>query len=437
MGRIDPGSNETSRMNLALPKGDDAMALGFGPAITTDAGARQLDDPRFTIVGGSPIGAAETPPSPLSSRVVSVDVLRGFSMVYDIAGVGLALSFRDMLSGHGPILGAVGAFVGRQGEHAAWEGLHFYDFTFPLFVFVSGVAIVLSLPRLVERVGELTALYRVLTRSFLLFLLGFLYYGGVTHPWPDVRLLGVLQRIALCYLFTSLLLMKIRLRGLIVAFVVLVVGYWALMNFVPVPGIGAGSFARDANLASWIDLQLLPGRKWSGTLEPEGLLSTLPAIATCLLGVFAGLLLQNPRVAPQHKALWLVGAGIVLGAAGLLWGLQFPIIKSLWTSSYVLVTGGLSALLLGVFYQIIDVWGYRAWAALFVWIGTNAIALYLINHVVRFRRVATRLVGGDVGSFFDSHLTHGSGEFLANVIGLALAIALAGFLYRRRIFVRV
>jgi predicted acyltransferase len=276
-----------------------------------------------------------------------------------------------------------------------------------------------------------------LQRSLVLILLGFLYYGGFDYHWPDIRLLGVLQRIGLCYFFTSLLFLHLRLPGLIVSFVLLVVGYWALMTFVPVPGIGAGSFTETGNLAGWIDERALPGKKMMGELDPEGLLSTLPAIGTTLLGVFAGLLLQNPRVGPRGKTAWLCGAGIALVAAGYLWSLQFPIIKSIWTSSYVLVTGGLSAVLLAVFYQIIDVWGYRRWATPFVWVGANAILIYLVEEAVRFHRLASRLVGGDIGNFVDAHIARGASQFLANIVGLLLAISLAGFLYRRRVFIRV
>jgi predicted acyltransferase len=271
----------------------------------------------------------------------------------------------------------------------------------------------------------------------LLMLLGILYYGGLSKAWPDIRLLGVLQRIALCYLFASLLFLNFRLRGLAVAFVALLVGYWALMTFVPVPGVGAGSFARDANLANWIDAQYLPGRKWDGAWDPEGLLSTLPAIGTCLMGVFAGMLLMNLRVRPQQKSLWLIGVGIVAVLAGHLWGLQFPVIKNIWTSSFVLVAGGYSLLLLGVMHQLIDVWGIKAWSTIFVWIGANAITLYFLNNVASFEQFATRFVGGDVRSFLDWAVTPGMGFFVAYAGGLVVAVAIAGFLYRRKIFLRV
>jgi predicted acyltransferase len=381
--------------------------------------------------------AVEVAPLPAPHRVASVDALRGFTMFWIIGADGAAKALAKMLSGKGTILSTAGNILGEQFEHAEWEGLRFYDLILPLFVFVTGVAIVFSLPRLVEQESKFAAHWRVLRRALLLFALGLMYYGGMSESWPDVRLLGVLNRIALCYLFASLLFLNLRLPGLIAAFVAILAGYWALMTFVPVPGIGVGSYAKDANLANWLDAQYLPGRKWNGAWDPEGLLSTLPAIGTCLLGVFAGLLLREPSLHPHQKTLWLVVAGAVMIALGALWGLQFPIVKNIWTSSYVLVCGGMSALLLGVFHQVIDAWGRRSWATIFIWIGASAITLYLINGIVGFQPLATQLVGGNVGSFVDSHLTPGAGSLLAHAVGLLLAVALAGFLYRRKIFLRV
>jgi predicted acyltransferase len=206
---------------------------------------------------------------------------------------------------------------------------------------------------------------------------------------------------------------------------------------VPVPEVGAGSFTRDANLARWIDAQYLPGLRFYGEWDPEGLLSTLPAIGTCLLGVFAGFLLKDMRVEPMQKALWLIGAGVVLIEAGYLWGLQFPVIKYIWTSSFVLVAGGYSALLLGTFYLLIDICGRRTWATVFLWFGANAILLYMVNNMVGFQNVAFKLVGGDIANFLDAHLTKGAACFVNVSVGMALAILLARYFYRRRIFVRV
>ena len=389
--------------------------------------------------------AVEALPLPAPRRVASVDALRGFTMFWIIGADGAAKALAEMLSGMGTIPSAAGNVIAAQFEHAEWEGLRFYDLIFPLFIFVTGVAIVLSLTRLVEQESKSTAHWRVLRRSLLLFALGLVYEGvskswpesAVSESWPDIRLLGVLNRIALCYfvrippvpqpLFAGIdRCVRGGSRGLL--------GPNDLRAGARDRG---GSYAKDANLANWLDAQYLPGRKWNGAWDPEGLLSTLPAIGTCLLGVFAGLLLKEPSLHPHQKALWLIGAGAAMIALGVLWGLQFPIVKNIWTSSYVLVCGGLSALLLGVFHQVIDAWGRRSWATIFIWIGASAITLYLINGIVGFQPLAMQLVGGDVGSFVDSHLTSGAGSLLAHAVGLLLAVALAGFLYRRKLFLYV
>ncbi len=370
-------------------------------------------------------------------RVVSVDALRGFNFIWILGGDGAIWAFADMTHNKGPVLRAIGGFLGDQLHHVAWVGFTFYDFVFPLFIFITGVSIVLALPRLVEREGRSQAHLHVLRRALLLYGLGLIYYGGIKHSWGDIRFVGVLQRIAICYLFASVMFLNFNLRGLVAAFVALMVGYWGLMTFVSVPGVGAGNFAPDQNLANWIDANYLPGRLWDVTRDPEGLLSTLPAIGSCLLGVFAGLVLRDINLKPQQKSLRLIGAGVVLVAAGHLWGLQFPIIKALWTSSFVLIAGGYSAMLLGAMHQVIDVWGLKKWATIFVWVGANAILLYLVNGLLGFEPVATRLVGGDIGFLFDNVVAKGTGLFVANLLGLAFVVLLARFLYQRQIFLRV
>ena len=386
-----------------------------------------------------------------AERVVSVDALRGFNIFWILGADAVIWSLNEMLRDKGPVLSAAGRFLNTQMTHVAWEGFRFYDFIFPLFIFVTGVSIVLSLPRLVEREGKAQAYARVFRRALILYGLGLIFYGGISRHWGDIRLVGVLQRIAICYLCASLLFLNFRARGIAVALVVLLAGYWALMTFVPVPGIGAGSFARDANLADWIDANYLPGWKWDLTRDPEGLLSTLPAIGTCLLGVLAGLLLADPHLQGSRKSLLLIAAGIALTSGGYLWGLQFPIVKVLWTSSFVLVAGGYSLILLGVWHQIIDVWGYQRWSAMFVWLGANAITLYFINNVTAdqfairfagstvstFELFATRFAGGDFAALLDRAITPNTGNFVVRMLGLIFAILLARFLYRRRIFLRV
>jgi len=385
----------------------------------------------------TPKSYVEATPVPATRRIASVDALRGFNIFWILGGDGAVWALKRITEGKGPAVGAVGDFLGYQMQHAPWEGFRFYDFIFPLFIFITGVSIVLALPRLVERDGKGRAHLRVLRRALLLFALGLIYYGGIKEHWDDIRYLGVLQRIGICYLFASLMFLNLNLRAMAAVFVALLVGYWALMTFVPVPGIGAGSFGPDANLANWIDLHYLPGRLWDDTRDPEGLLSTLPAIATCLLGVFAGLLLKNERLSPQRKSLWLIGAGIVLVSAGHLWALQFPIIKAIWTSSFVLVAGGYSLILLGAWHQVIDVWGLKSWSLIFVWIGANAITLYFLNNIVGFEPFALRFVGGDFSALVDRLTTSGTGSFVAHLLGLSFAILLARFFYQRKIFLRV
>ena len=399
-------------------------------------------------------------------RVVSIDALRGFDMFWILGGDSLAQALKEMGAGGRGIFHSAAEFFGNQLDHVEWAGVHFYDLIFPLFVFIVGVSLVFSLTRLVEREGRAAAHQRVFRRFIILFALALVYSGGVSRAWPDIRLLGVLNRIALCYLFASLLFLNFRVRGMAVVCVSLLVGYWALMTFVPFPDVRPvnaagelvsqemtatdtrqlnwasqkkvhGVFDPGFNLAHYLDEKYLPGKKWDKIWDPEGLLSTLPAIATCLLGVFAGLLLKDSRIDEKRKTLWLIGAGVVMVAAGFAWGLQFPVIKKIWTSSYVLVAGGYSAILLGVFHYVIDVRGHQRWSTPFIWIGANAITLYFLDNIVNFEKLAARLVGGNVGNFFDSHVASGTGHLLAAGTGLVLAIVLARFFYRRKIFLRV
>ncbi len=370
-------------------------------------------------------------------RIASVDALRGLNMFWIMGFDGAMVALAQMSEGKGPLVHKTGSFLGSQFQHAAWEGFRFYDLIFPLFVFLTGVSIVLSLPRLVEREGIAKAHLRVLRRSLLLYLLGVIAYGGISEHWTDIRLLGVLQRIAVCYFFTSLMFLNFNLRGLVAALIVLLVGYWALMTFVPVPDTGMASYAPDVNLANWVDRNYLPGRLWDVTRDPEGMLSTLPAIGTCLFGVFAGLLLRDSRVDEQRKTLLLLGAGCCLLLAGYLWALEFPVIKAIWTSSFVLVTAGYSAIMLALMHQIIDVWQWRRWATVFVWVGANALALYFLNDIINFWAIAARFVGGDFATMLDRTVAQGTGGFIISLGALGLAVALAGFLYRHKIFIRV
>jgi predicted acyltransferase len=402
---------------------------GYGTPCSGNS-AQKITDCELTVRPNCRI--APYPLSLQTRRIESVDVLRGINMFWLLGVDGAMYSLAEMTRDRGPLFSRIGNFLGRQFVHKSWEGLHFYDFIFALFVFIVGVSIVLSLPDLVERKGRTKVHLRVVRRSLLLFAMGIGIYSSIGQNWWDVRLLGVLQRIGLCYFFTSLMFLNFNLRGMVCALVTLLVGYWAVMTFIPVPGIGAGSYAPDANLANWIDYNYLPGKLWDITRDPEGMLSTFPAIGTCLFGVFAGLLLRDARISAERKTLWLITGGCALLAAGYLWALQFPIIKAIWTSSFVLVTAGYSAILLGIVHHMVDVWKWQRWATIFTWIGANAITLYILNQTV-----AERIAGGDLAAPFDRAVADGAGSFFLNILVLLLAIMLARFMYRRRIFLRV
>jgi predicted acyltransferase len=403
---------------------------------------------------------ADSPTPPAGGRLLSLDALRGFDMFWILGADDSVYAL------HAASQGGVLAFFANQLEHADWAGFRFYDLIFPLFVFMVGVSIVFSLGKTIEREGVRGAHRRIFRRFILMFLLALIYSGGVSRSWPDIRLMGVLNRIALCYLFAALVFCHFRWKGMVAICVGLLAGYWALMSFEPFPDLRPrtptgelvsptltatntaqlnwagtnvlrGVFDQGVNLANYIDQKYLPGKKWDHTWDPEGLLSTLPAIATCLLGVFAGRLLQNRAVGNPQKVCWLLGAGVVSLAAGWLWHFNFPVIKKIWTSSYVLVAGGYSAILLGVFYQVIEIWQRRKWCMPFVWIGCNAITLYLANNFLDFGRLARRLAGGDVRQFFDTVVAQGCGDVVLGMVALALAFALAHFLYRRKIFLRL
>jgi predicted acyltransferase len=389
-----------------------------------------------------------------------VDALRGFDMFWIIGAGPLVVALERMSDN------AVTRFLSTQLKHVQWEGLHCYDVIFPLFLFLVGVSIVLSLDKTLAQAGKGRAIGRVLRRSVLLYLLGVFYYGGISHPWPDIQLAGVLQRIALCYLAAALLYCTVPSRALPAIGAALLVGYWALLMFVPFPDlhldkatvqalaaeIGSdspaaiaaavpervhGVYAEGYNLTNYFDFRFLPGKKSQTHYINEGLLSTLPSIVLCLGGIGAARLLQNQRLTGLSKVAWLFIAGAAAVLLGYLWSWQFPIIKRIWSSSFVLLAGGYSALLLGVFYLIVDVWQWRRWCEPFVWIGTNALTIYLAVNIVSFHQLAERLVGGDVKQFLNASIASGLGELTVAVVSLGLALMLVRFLYRRKIFLRL
>ena len=407
--------------------------------------------------------AARIAVAPESQRLMSLDALRGFDMFWIMGADSLFYALHEMKENR------VTGFLAYELDHANWAGFHFYDLIFPLFVFMMGVSTVFSLTKIIEREGRTAAVHRVLRRGLLLLVIGLIYSGGFTNPWPDMRLMGVLNRIAMVYTVGGLLFIFLRTRALMAVAAAILLGYWALLACVPFPDVRptpggdavitkeAGftnvfqlnmastamlhnSYIQGVNLTDYIDQKYLPARKYDGTYDPEGILSTLPAVVTGLLGIFTGLFIRNRSVPDRRKVLGLILGGAVSAGLGWLWGLEMPVIKKIWTSSYVLVAGGYSALLLGVFYWIIDVKQWRAWCQPFVWIGMNPITLYLASNLMGglgFEKLALRLTGGPVKHFLDTHVAAGCGALVISATAIALFLWFAHFLFRRKIFLRL
>jgi predicted acyltransferase len=261
----------------------------------------------------------------------------------------------------------------------------------------------------------------------LLIALGIICNNGLLKVnLAEHRFCSVLGRIGLCYFFAALITLHSSYRGRLAWIVFLLLGYWAAMIWIPVPNFGPGNLAPGATLADYLDRSLLPGRLYVGVRDPEGLLATVSAIATTLIGVLAGQWLRHSQRNGHVKAAALLLAGVICLALGHLWDRSFPINKNLWSSSFVLWTGGLSLLLLGLFYLVIDVWGWKMWAFFFVVIGANAITIYVAQQWINFDAVGDLLFGH---APIHRSLIHHAG-LLVKWFSLYL-------LYRQRIFLRL
>lgn len=270
-------------------------------------------------------------------------------------------------------------------KHAEWNGWTYTDWIFPFFLYIVGVAMTYSLGRPVEAgAARRSLLLKIARRSAIIFGLGLFLNGFPYFHLDTLRIPGVLQRIAVCYFTCSLVMLHTGIRGQVRVLVGCLGVYWLLMQLVPVPGVGPGGlYEKDHNLAGWLDSVLLPGHMWtySRTWDPEGVLSTLPALATTLFGILAGHWLRSDR-APAEKTAWMFVAGQGLVLAGVLMDIGIPINKSLWTSSYAVFTAGWATVVLATFYWLVDIQGFRRWARPLVVFGMNAIAIYVLSGIV-------------------------------------------------------
>lgn len=357
-------------------------------------------------------------------RVVSIDALRGFDMFWIIGGGSFISSFLALFDT--PITRAFAA----QMHHPEWHGFTAWDLIFPLFLFIVGASIPFSLTKRLNIGDSRKELFlHVMKRALVLYFLGMIMEAGRIDVLGGLRYTGVLHRIAFCYLFTSLIVMNTRIRGQAFWAGSLLIGYWIIMTFIPVPGHGAGVFTPEGNLASYIDRLIQPGALRHKLFDNEGFLSTFPAVATTLLGVLSGHWLKT-SFPGNKKVAGLCAAGVLSLVLGLLWNIVFPINKLIWTSSYVLFAGGWSMLLLALFYWLIDVHGYRKWAFPFVIIGLNAVTIYVLGAIFDFGRI----VNVFAYEFIDYWGAFKPIFWAACV--LAVKWLLLYYLYRKRIFLK-
>ena len=408
---------------------------------------------------GIPIAAAETIAAPVSTTPAATDVARAGRMVSLDVFRGITIAAMILVNDPGSW-----NHIYAPLEHAEWNGWTPTDLIFPFFLFIAGVSMTLSFASRAARgvTRGAMALY-ALRRSALIFAIGLFLNGLPFIDFKTIRIMGVLQRIALCYLAAGLLYLatmrrkisadkKARVRANVGAIagvaLVLLAGYWALMTFVPVPGYGAGNLGKEENLGAYIDRALMGGHLWSEskTWDPEGFLSTFPAIATALIGILAGEWMRSQQKGAR-KVSGLLIAGAVLMLAGRLLDPYFPINKNLWTSTYVLFTGGFAMLLLALCYWIVDLRGSRKWVAPFLVFGMNAILAYALAAIVSETSIDFELAGASgraetlhgwlYNNFFVPYLNPKNASLGFALFFVALILALLWPLYHKKIFVRV
>ena len=367
-----------------------------------------------------------------SERLYSLDVFRGIT----VAAMILVNNPGSWDSVYPPLL------------HAEWNGCTPTDLIFPFFLFIVGVSIHFAYQsKVVDGLNQET-FFKILKRSAIIFSLGLFLSLFPKFDFATVRIPGVLQRISLVFFFCSLLYMKANWLAQIRTAIILLVGYFILMTMVPVPNFGSANLEPETNLGAWLDRLLLNGHLWakSKTWDPEGLLGTLPAIGTGILGMLTGKLFSSIKE-PAQKTTWLFFTGSILILTGLAWGIVFPINKSLWTSSFVLYTAGIAMQFLAACYWLIDVHGFKSWSTPFKYYGMNAIFVFVASGLLAKILIRTKIniEGGKEISLwsylYENLYARWLGPYTASLLFaitlVAFFLVILWWMYKKKIFVKV
>lgn len=373
------------------------------------------------------------PPTAATERLVSLDVFRGIT----IAGMVLVNNPGTWAHIYWPL------------QHAQWHGWTPTDLVFPFFLFIVGVAITLAFGSRVESGRSTRDLYlKVIKRTLIIFAIGLFLNAFPYFGFSELRIPGVLQRIAVCYFFASIIFLNTKIRTQVGITIALLLIYWVLVKFIPAPGFAAGDLTKEGSLPSFVDRVVFGKHVWAQAkvYDPEGLLSTIPALATTLIGVLTGHWLRTKNSSYEKVAGMFVGGAICV-AVGWAWNSFFPINKALWTSSYVLFSGGLALQFLALCYWVIDIKGYRRWAKPFEIFGVNAIALYVGAGIMAELLGVIKVTGSagtkvPLGSWIYENLFASWASPINASLAFAIAfvlvwLGLMWILYRRKIFIKV
>lgn len=366
---------------------------------------------------------------PASRRLLSIDTLRGFDMLM-IAGAGAFISLL-----HGKTDWAWVDAVALQFEHPAWNGFTFYDFIFPLFLFIAGLSLPFSLNKGLELGMNKSELYRkAFKRMLVLMALGILYKNAPIpfFEWSKIRVVSVLGRIGFAGFITTVLYLNFGFQKRIFWVAGLLLFYYAALFLIPVPGYGAGDLSFEGNLTGWIDRTFLPGRLHQVTYDELGLFTQMPALCLTILGSLAGDMLRRANDTDYKKLTNLAVAGVICLVIAGIWSLHFPINKHLWTSSFIMLTGGMAFLTFALFYWVIDILQLRGWTFFFVVIGMNSLTIYLAYRLINFEYTSRLLLEG-----LYIHTAEKWHPVFQSLGALGLVWVFLYILYRLKIFVKV